>query len=230
MADSPDTFTFMETTSQEKVPAFADRPRIVLADDNADMRGYVRRLLEDHFEVQAVPNGLAALEAVQQQRTDLVLYDVMMPEMDGFQLVRTLKASQETSRIPVLLLSARAGEDATVQGMQAGADDYLVKPFSARELLARVTTHIKLARSRYEAEQRLYDLFMQAPAAVVILRGPTYQVELANPIALNIWGRTGEQVLHKPLFEALPEVRGQGLEPLLDGVFTTGIPYYEGRK
>lgn len=213
-------------TGQEILPPFADRPRIVLADDNADMRAYVQRLLQDHFEVEAVSNGLAALEAVSQRRTDLVLTDVMMPEMDGFQLLQTLKANQETSRIPVLLLSARAGEEATIEGVQAGADDYVAKPFSARELRARVTTHIHLARSRYEAEQRLHDLFMQAPAAVVILRGPTYQVELANPITLKIWGRTSEEVLHKPLFEALPELHGQGLEPLLEGVLRTGVPYY----
>ncbi|HEY7418731.1 MAG TPA: response regulator, partial [Ktedonobacteraceae bacterium] len=224
--DLPDTLGLAGADFRQTLPVFADCPRIVVADDNADMRGYLQQLLQDLFEVKAVSNGQAALEAVRQQRTDLVLTDVMMPGMDGFQLLQALKADQETSRIPVLLVSARAGEEATVEGMQAGADDYVVKPFSARELLARVTTHIKIARSRHEAEQRLYDLFMQAPAAVVILRGPTFQVELANPIALKIWGRTSEDVLHKPFFEALSEVRGQGLEPLLEGVLTTGVPYY----
>lgn len=211
---------------QEGFPVFADRPRIVLADDNADMRGYVQRLLQDRFEVEAVSNGVAALEAVHRQRTDLLLTDVMMPEMDGFQVLQAMKTNQETLRIPVLLLSARAGEEATIEGVQAGADDYVVKPFSARELLARVTTHIHLARRRYEAEQRLHDLFMQAPAAVVILRGPNYEVELANPITLKIWGRTSSDVLHKPLFEALPELRGQEVETLLERVFRTGVPYY----
>lgn len=223
---SPEALFATEGLAQDPVAVFADRPRVVLADDNADMRAYIQRLLQDRFDVQAVANGRAALKAVQQQRTDLVLTDVMMPEMDGFQLLQALKANQETSRIPVLLVSARAGEEATLEGMRAGADDYIVKPFSARELLARVTTHIKIARSRYEAEQQLHDLFMQAPAAVVILRGPTYLIELANHIALKIWGRTREEVQNKPLFEALPEVRGQGLEPLLAGVLETGIPCY----
>ncbi|GCE50810.1 PAS domain S-box-containing protein [Thermosporothrix hazakensis] len=207
-----------------EIPA-GDRPRIVLADDNADMRDYICRLLSDRFTIEAVANGKQALEAIRRARPELVLTDVMMPEMDGFQLLQAIKAHPDTARIPVIMLSARAGEEATIEGVRAGADDYLVKPFSARELRARVITHIKLARSRYESERKLFDLFMQAPAAIVILRGPTYVVELANPTTLAIWGRSSEDVLHKPLFEGLPEVRGQGLEPLLEVVYTTGVPY-----
>ncbi|HET8844552.1 MAG TPA: ATP-binding protein, partial [Ktedonobacteraceae bacterium] len=214
-----------ERNVNEASASFIDRPRIVLADDNADMRGYVKRLLQDRFEVETTANGVQALLAVKQKLPDLVLSDIMMPEMDGFQLLQALKADPQTARIPVLLLSARAGEESTVEGIKAGADDYLVKPFSARELLATVTTHIKLTRIRSETEQRLHDLFMQAPAAVVILRGPTYEVELANPTTLRIWGRKSEDVLHKPLFEGMPEIREQGLEPLLDRVFRTGVPW-----
>jgi PAS domain S-box-containing protein len=204
---------------------FADRPRIVLADDNADMRTYVTRLLRGQFEVEAVSNGALALQAVKERLPDLLVTDIMMPEMDGLQLLKAIKEDPATARLPIILLSARAGEDATIEGVRAGADDYLVKPFSARELLARVTTHIKTARSRYEAERRLYDLFMQAPAAVVILRGPSYHIELANPTTLKIWGKTSEEVLNKPLLEALPELHGQGLDQLLDGVFSTGKPF-----
>lgn len=204
---------------------FADRPHIVLADDNADMRTYVTRLLRNQFEVKAVSNGVLALQAVKERLPDLLVTDIMMPEMDGLQLLKAVKGDPATARLPIILLSARAGEDATIEGVKAGADDYLVKPFSARELLARATTHIKTARSRYEAERRLYDLFMQAPAAVVILRGPTYHVELANPTTLKIWGRTSEDVLNKPLLEALPELHGQGLVQLLDGVVATGKPF-----
>jgi signal transduction histidine kinase/FixJ family two-component response regulator len=206
--------------------------RILFADDNADMRDYVSRLLRPRYEVQVAPDGRTALAMVREYQPDLVLADVMMPGMDGFELLQTLRSNQETSNMPVILLSARAGEEAQVEGLQAGADDYLIKPFSARELLARVGAHVEMARLRKEAEeriqaerQRLYDLFMQAPAAVVILRGSTYVVELANPTTLSPWGRTREQVLGKPLFEALPEIREQGLEPLLEGVLTTGIPY-----
>src|SRR5258708_372516 len=102
---------------------------ILLADDNADMRDYVRRLLEPRYEVQAVADGEAALAIALQSHVDLVLTDVMMPRLDGFELLRALRSHPDTSGIPVILLSARAGEESSVEGLEAGADDYLVKPF-----------------------------------------------------------------------------------------------------
>ncbi len=131
------------------------RPRIVWADDNADMRHYVTRLLGPTYDVLAVADGQAALNAVREAPPDLLLSDVMMPRLDGFGLLKALRADERTARIPVILLSARAGEEAAVDGLDAGADDYLVKPFSARELLARVRTHLDLARQRREWERVL---------------------------------------------------------------------------
>jgi signal transduction histidine kinase len=124
------------------------RARIVWADDNADMRDYVRRLLADRYDVLAVPDGLAALTAIQSELPDLVLTDVMMPGLDGFGLLRELRAHARTRTVPVILLSARAGEESALEGLDAGADDYLAKPFSAQELLTRVRTHLELARIR----------------------------------------------------------------------------------
>ncbi len=115
------------------------------------MRQYVRRLLESHYQVDAVSDDEAALEAVSKCQPDLVLTDVMMPRLDGFALLRRLRAEAKTQGIPVILLSARAGEESRVEGLEAGADDYLVKPFSARELLARVESHLKLAQLREES-------------------------------------------------------------------------------
>ena len=115
------------------------------ADDNADMRDYVRRLLSEHYQVTAVADGRLALESALREPPDLVLTDVMMPGLDGFALLRALRAQQRTSHIPVILLSARAGEESALEGLEAGADDYLVKPFSARELVTRVRTHLDLA-------------------------------------------------------------------------------------
>jgi PAS domain S-box-containing protein len=129
--------------------------RILLADDNADMREYVRRLLPGNYEVEAVADGEAALAAIRQHPPDLVLTDVMMPKLDGFGLLKALRASAGTAMTPVILLSARAGEESRVEGISAGADDYLIKPFSARELIARVETHLKLSRLRRETEGRL---------------------------------------------------------------------------
>lgn len=126
----------------------ADRPRILLADDNGDMREYVQRLLAPHWEVEAVADGLQALEAARERVPDLVLTDVMMPNLDGFGLLQARRDDERTRGTPIIMLSARAGEEARVEGVEAGADDYLVKPFSARELLARVRTNLELAAER----------------------------------------------------------------------------------
>ncbi|MDC7831076.1 MULTISPECIES: ATP-binding response regulator [Pseudomonas] len=130
--------------------------RIVLADDNADMRGYVERLLkESGYQVEAVADGRAAVEAVQRQLPALVLSDVMMPVLDGFGVLRALRSDEGTGQVPIILLSARAGEEASIEGIAAGADDYLVKPFSARELIARVEGAMRLARLRRETADAL---------------------------------------------------------------------------
>jgi signal transduction histidine kinase len=137
------------------VHAGARKPRILLADDNADMRDYIGRLLGSAYQVSAVADGKAALEAVSESQPDLVLSDVMMPALDGFELLRALRADPRTQQLPVILLSARAGEDSAVEGLEAGADDYLIKPFSARELSARVRTHLELARVRRQWAEHL---------------------------------------------------------------------------
>jgi len=126
--------------------ARAGRPHVLWADDNADMRDYVRRLLGERYDVEAVADGEAALAAARARPPDLVLADVMMPRLDGFGLLRALRGDLQTRAIPVILLSARAGEEASVEGLRAGADDYIVKPFGARELLARVSGRLEIAR------------------------------------------------------------------------------------
>ncbi|HYH95519.1 ATP-binding protein [Hyalangium sp.] len=122
--------------------------RVLVADDNADLRDYLTRTLSPLFEVEAVADGQAALEAVRVRAPDLVVTDVMMPRLGGFGLLRALREAPETRALPVVMLSARAGEEAAIEGMEAGADDYLAKPFSARELLARVRTALELSRMR----------------------------------------------------------------------------------
>jgi signal transduction histidine kinase len=128
---------------------------VLLADDNADMRDYVRRLLSTSYSVEAVANGTDALNAAVARKPDLVITDIMMPELDGFQLLQALRADVRTRSVPVILLSARAGEEAAIEGLSAGANDYLVKPFSARELLARVKSHLEIVRIRDAATLRI---------------------------------------------------------------------------
>ncbi|MFG3283286.1 SpoIIE family protein phosphatase [Streptomyces sp. NPDC048111] len=124
-------------------------PHVLIADDNADMREYLTRLLRGAgYRVDSVNDGRAALRAVRAQAFDLVISDVMMPHLDGLGLVAALRADSRTASVPVLLLSARAGQEASIEGLRAGADDYLVKPFAAAELLARVRANVELARLR----------------------------------------------------------------------------------
>ena len=214
---------------------------VLVADDNADMRDYLTRLIRSRgHDVIAVPDGAAALASARARRPDVVLSDVMMPGLDGFALIRALGEEEETATIPVILLSARAGEEARVEGMEAGAADYLVKPFSARELLARVDAQVEraveTARERQaqrdqertlavvQAERaRLRELFAQAPSSIAILSGPDLVYELANNEYLKLVNHRG--VVGKPIREALPELVGQGIFELLDSVLRTGVPY-----
>jgi PAS domain S-box-containing protein len=128
--------------------------RVLVVDDNADMREYLTRILGEHVQVEAVADGAAALAVAQERVPDLILSDVMMPGLDGFELLEALRADSRTKEVPIILLSARAGEEAIVEGLQAGANDYLIKPFSAQELLSRVTAHLQMAQLRGEALQQ----------------------------------------------------------------------------
>jgi PAS domain S-box-containing protein len=131
------------------------RERILVVDDNADMRDYLRRLLASRYDVFTASNGEEGLQFALREPPDLTIADIMMPVMDGFGLLQTLRSHPVTAGTPVILLSARAGEEARSEGMEAGADDYLVKPFSSRELLARVGAHLGLTRARKRANQAL---------------------------------------------------------------------------
>jgi signal transduction histidine kinase/DNA-binding response OmpR family regulator len=151
-------------------------PRILLADDNADMRDYVSRLLSERYAVQTVPDGEAALAAARSNPPDLVLADVMMPRLDGLGLLAQLRADPATSSLPVILLSARAGEESRVAGMEVGADDYMVKPFNARELLARVGAQLQLARVRRKATLSLRESEARLRALVTASSDVVYRM------------------------------------------------------
>ncbi len=218
----------------------AERPYILVADDNADMRRYLARLLSAHYEVHSVPDGKAALASVRERPPNLILSDVMMPNLDGFGLVQKMRSIPETDAIPIILLSARAGEEARVEGMEQGADDYLIKPFSASELLARVSAHLRLSSIRRQAAQReaelrakaelerrrLQELLAQAPALIGLLSGPEHRWTYVNDLYIRVTGRIGpEDFLGKTVRESLPEVEGQGFFELLDQVYRTGEPF-----
>jgi PAS domain S-box-containing protein len=210
-----------------------DRPRVLIADDNSDMRLYLMRLLSERFAVTAVANGRAAIEAVHKEMPDLILSDVMMPELDGFGLLRELRANPKTRTVPIILLSARAGEESRVEGLDAGADDYLVKPFSARELIARVQTHLQLARVRQEADQAIREsevklqLSLKASEMGVFYWYPQEDRTESDPRVLEVFGlsSTDDLTLAAALATMIhPEDRdryarsvARSLDPALDG-------------
>lgn len=131
---------------------------VLIVDDNTDMRQHIESLVSTRYETITATNGLDALDKIQKYKPTLVLSDIMMPEIDGIELLRRVKANPETSQLPVILITARAGEESKIEGYEIGADDYLVKPFSSNEMLARITSQIKIqrARKRIEESQKLF--------------------------------------------------------------------------
>lgn len=135
--------------------------RILLVDDNAEMRDYLSRLLSDYIVDTAV-DGVSALELTRKYRPDLIITDVMMPAGDGFELLRELRADTQLRDVPIIILSARAGEEARIEGLERGADDYLVKPFRARELLAKVEANLRTNLLRREASHRQISAILES--------------------------------------------------------------------
>jgi PAS domain S-box-containing protein len=131
------------------------KDEVLVVDDNADMRRYFQKLLERDFEVITASNGKEALEKMAEFIPEIVVSDVMMPVMDGIELLKEIKNNAYTANVPVILVSARAGEEATSEGLDMGADDYLVKPFSSRELLSRVKSQIKISKTHKEFSDKL---------------------------------------------------------------------------
>ncbi|MEJ1238098.1 ATP-binding protein [Chryseolinea sp. T2] len=197
----------------------SNKPVIVVADDNSDMRDYMTRLLHKDFNVHAVTNGEDAFEVSQQVMPDLVLSDIMMPRLDGFGLLAKLRSHLTTRSIPVIFLSARAGDEAKIEGIQAGADDYLVKPFSANELLARINNQIAINTTRRKTEKEFYNLFIQSPAHIHVFKGPEHIVEFFHPLGAKMIGR---DISGMKIREAVPELEGQGFFELLDDVYING--------
>jgi PAS domain S-box-containing protein len=193
--------------------------RIILADDNADMRAYMRELLAPTYSVEAVADGEQALAAARVQRPDLIISDVMMPQLDGFGLLAALRSDESLRSVPIVLLSARAGEEARIEGLDAGADDYLTKPFSARELVARVGALLELANMRRQAEEALrrrtaqYETLLNEAPLGVYLVDADFRVREVNPHARAVFG---DGPLIGADFEAMIRMRWQ--QPVAEDV------------
>lgn len=183
------------------------KPLILVVDDNADMREHLASILQNEYNVRTAANGMEALHKLKEIKPDLVLTDVMMPILNGIDLLKQIKEHPPTSGIPVIILTARAGEESKIEGYETGADDYLVKPFSSRELLARIKTQIKVTHSRRHAEQNLYHAFQQAPVAIAIYKGRELVCEFANDPYLQMMGKTNETLIGSPMFQSFPQLK-----------------------
>lgn len=150
---APAVWTPAEQESSTPGDDDAGKPLLLVVDDNADMRDFLLRLLRPHWRVESAVDGREALAIMRTRPPDLVLSDVMMPNLDGVGLLQAMRLDEALATIPVILLSARAGEEDRVAGLDTGADDYLVKPFSSRELISRVRTHLEMARIRRRATE-----------------------------------------------------------------------------
>jgi len=168
--------------------------RVLIADDNADMRDYLGRVLGHAYRVETVADGEAALSRIRSNPPDLMLSDVMMPKVDGFALLAAIRSDERTRSIPVILLSARAGEEARIEGLRAGADEYLIKPFSARELLACVASQLQLSRLRRDQERALrfrseqHETLLNRSPLGVFLVDADFRIREANPVAVRAFG------------------------------------------
>ncbi|NMH98439.1 SpoIIE family protein phosphatase [Pseudonocardia acidicola] len=159
------------------------RASVLVVDDNTDMRAYLTRLFASRYAVQAASDGQAALEAIRSEPPDLVVTDVMMPRLDGFGLLAALRADPHTATLPVIVLSARAGQEAAIEGLAAGADEYLIKPFTAAELLARVRSVLTLAQVRRQEANWRGALLNALRDGLFVVNGAGQVVEINDGFA-----------------------------------------------
>lgn len=189
----------LETGKPSTTPEQGER--ILVVDDNADMRGYITHLLTPSYQVITASDGEQAWRVLENQAIDLVLSDVMMPRLDGLDLTTRLKQSPLFAHLPVILVTARGGSDASVEGLAAGADDYLAKPFSANELLARVAAALRMAKTQQALRRAERNAGSSLMAATIlhnlgnILNGVTVPLSIiSDKLQANLLARLPELI------------------------------------
>jgi PAS domain S-box-containing protein len=198
-----------------------NKPKILVVVDNADMRQYFEIVLQKNYRILTAANGTEALQKVIEEMPDLIVIDIMAPVTAGIELLKKSNGNSVAAAAPVILVYTPAGVNEKIGEYDLGADDYLVKPFSPEELLARVRSQISISKQREKALQDVYAVFNEVPFAVAVLKGESLIIDFINQYNLDIWQKTKEEVLGKPLFEARPDLR-EGAEPIHAEVYRTG--------
>jgi PAS domain S-box-containing protein len=197
----------------------SSRPRILLVEDEEAMRKVVAELLSDEFDVETAADGEQALVAVLRARPDLIITDIVMPLLDGVELVRMLRETPSTSNIPVLLTSGRAPDELRIEGFEVGADSYLAKPYSGRELRARIRNMLQSHKRRDEAA-RLLALEQVAAERAALLESITDsfyalddqdRITYANQRAQDFFGRARADLLGQSIWDVMPAIDNGGL-------------------
>lgn len=150
--------TYVPEVENLNEPIKADRPKILVVEDNVDLRKFMRGQLQEDYLILEAENGYLGYQTALNSLPDLIVSDVMMPEMDGICLCEKLKSEDITSHIPIILLTARADMDSRLEGLGMGADDYLTKPFKIEELSARIKNLLESRRKLWEKYQNAFSL------------------------------------------------------------------------
>lgn len=200
----------------EPATANAPKPRILLIEDEAVVREHLARALSDEYSIETAANGKDALTAVLKAPPALVVTDIVMPELDGIELLKALRSTRRTQAIPVLLISGRALDEQRIEGFVEGADGYLAKPYTERELRARIHSILVSVRRREETMRELAEQQALVERAVLLesITDAFYALDRAfrftylNKRALSHFGRTHDELLGKVIWDVFPATRG----------------------
>ncbi|MBK4735333.1 EAL domain-containing protein [Noviherbaspirillum sp. DKR-6] len=194
-------------------PSLQKRARVLVVDDNAELGHYIARLLGERFSTETATDGARALESIYERPPDVLVTDLLMAGMGGLDLVRAIRTDPLVSALPIILVSGKADDEQRSHALEAGADDFLVKPFSARELLARVSILVDQAersrqertlRAEAEAARMRMRMVLDSVSEAFIAVDRQWRITFANGRAASWLGTNDDALMQKPLSQFFP--------------------------